>query len=121
MDKLVAQYSRPAHQNEFYSEQEQQDLNESLPPLSLKFSMPPIDNVSFCPVQRRRGLSPVSDGNATEIPCPARLPNPDSSSDAAKEAPSNQQSRPPSPIMNLKLMIFSPGDLVCFFPPRYDR
>lgn len=46
MDKLVAQYSRPAHLNEFYSEQEQQDLTESLPPLSLKFSLPPVDNVS---------------------------------------------------------------------------
>lgn len=40
MDKLVAQYSRPSHQNEFYSEQEQQDLTESLPPLSLKFALP---------------------------------------------------------------------------------
>lgn len=48
MDKLVAQYSRPPHQNEFYSEQEQQDLMESLPPLSLKFSLPPVDNVSSC-------------------------------------------------------------------------
>lgn len=46
MDKLVAQYSRPAHLNDFYSEQEQQDLTESLPPLSLKFSLPPVDNVS---------------------------------------------------------------------------
>lgn len=53
MDKLVAQYSRPPHQNEFYSEQEQQDLTESLPPLSLKFSLPPVDNVS---------LSDASDG-----------------------------------------------------------
>lgn len=48
MDKLVAQYSRPPHQHEFYSEQEQQDLTESLPPLSLKFSLPPVDNVSIC-------------------------------------------------------------------------
>lgn len=48
MDKIVAQYSRPPHQNEFYSEQEQQDLTESLPPLSLKFSLPPVDNVSLC-------------------------------------------------------------------------
>lgn len=46
MDKIVAQYSRPSHQNEFYSEQEQQDLTESLPPLSLKFALPPVDNVS---------------------------------------------------------------------------
>jgi hypothetical protein len=84
--------------------------------------MPPIDNVSCCPHKIMRGLSSVSDGNATEIPCPAhRLPNPDSSSDAAKEALSNQQSRPPSPIMNLKLITICPDDLVCFFPPRYDR
>jgi 20S proteasome subunit beta 5 len=46
MDKLVAQYSRPPHQNEFYSEQEQQELTESLPPLSLKFALPPVANVS---------------------------------------------------------------------------
>ena len=47
MDKLVAQYSRPPHQNEMYSEQEQQDLTASVPPLSLKFSLPPVDNVSL--------------------------------------------------------------------------
>jgi 20S proteasome subunit beta 5 len=47
MDKLVAQYSRPPHQNEFYSEQEQQELTESLPPLSLKFALPPVANVSY--------------------------------------------------------------------------
>jgi 20S proteasome subunit beta 5 len=47
MDKLVAQYSRPPHQNVFYSEQEQQDLTESLPPLSLKFALPPVANVSY--------------------------------------------------------------------------
>ncbi|CAG8144635.1 unnamed protein product [Penicillium salamii] len=46
MDKLVAQYSRPPHQNEMYSEQEQQDLTASVPPLSLKFSLPPVDNHS---------------------------------------------------------------------------
>lgn len=45
MDKLVAQYSRQTDQNEFHTEQEQ-DLTEGLPPLSLKFSLPPVDNVS---------------------------------------------------------------------------
>lgn len=45
MDKLVAQYSRQPDQNEFHFEQEQ-DLAEGLPPLSLKFSLPPVDNVS---------------------------------------------------------------------------
>ena len=47
MDKLVAQYSRPPHQNEMYSEQEQQELSANVPPLSLKFSLPPVDNVSL--------------------------------------------------------------------------
>jgi 20S proteasome subunit beta 5 len=47
MDKLVAQYSRPPHQNELYNEQEQEDLSASVPPLSLKFSLPPVDNVSY--------------------------------------------------------------------------
>ncbi|KAJ9481362.1 hypothetical protein VN97_g12116 [Penicillium thymicola] len=46
MDKLVAQYSRPPHQNEMYSEQEQQDLTASVPPLSLKFNLPPVDDHS---------------------------------------------------------------------------
>ncbi|TQB70120.1 Proteasome subunit beta type-5 [Monascus purpureus] len=44
MDKLVAQYTRPPHQNEFYSEQEQRALTETLPPLTLKFDLPPLDN-----------------------------------------------------------------------------
>ncbi|KAI9926932.1 hypothetical protein MW887_004031 [Aspergillus wentii] len=47
MDKLVAQYSRRPHQNEFYSEQEQHDLTESHPSISLKFNLPPVDNVSL--------------------------------------------------------------------------
>lgn len=46
MDKLVAQYTRSPHQNEFYSEQEQQELTEALPPISLNFKLPPLDNVS---------------------------------------------------------------------------
>lgn len=46
MDKIVAQYSRPSYQN-VYSEQDQQDLTESLPPLSLKFALPPVANVSY--------------------------------------------------------------------------
>lgn len=47
MDKLVAQYTQPAHQNEFQSEPEQQDFASGLPPLSLKFALPPVDNVSL--------------------------------------------------------------------------
>lgn len=67
MDKLVSQYSRSAHQNEFYSEQEQQEFSESLPPLSLKFSMPPVDNVSCCPAKSVLILALNPDGNATRI------------------------------------------------------
>ena len=44
MDTLVARYSRPAyHDNEVFSEQEQQDLNDTVP--SLKFAMPPVAHV----------------------------------------------------------------------------
>lgn len=46
MDKIVSQYTRSPHQNEFYSEREQQELTETLPPISLKFNLPPLDNVS---------------------------------------------------------------------------
>ena len=46
MDTLVARYSRPAyHDNEVFSEQEQQDLSDSVPSLSLKFAMPPVAHV----------------------------------------------------------------------------
>lgn len=46
MDLLVAQYSRPAFQDEGYSSQEQQELSETVPPLSLRFAMPPIAKVN---------------------------------------------------------------------------
>jgi len=46
MDTLVAQYSRLPFQNELPSEQEQHDLIRCLPPLSLKFDLPPIANSS---------------------------------------------------------------------------
>jgi 20S proteasome subunit beta 5 len=49
----VARYSRPAyHDNEVFSEQEQQDLSDSVPSLSLKFAMPPVAHV-------RRFLGPA--------------------------------------------------------------
>lgn len=38
----MAQYSQPAHQNDGYSHDEQQELMEVTPPLSLKFALPPI-------------------------------------------------------------------------------
>lgn len=47
MDTLVAQYSRPAFENEGYSQQEHYELSQTLPELSLKFAMPPIANASF--------------------------------------------------------------------------
>lgn len=47
MDLLVAQYSRPAFQDEGYSAQEQQELSETVPPLSLRFAMPPIAKVNI--------------------------------------------------------------------------
>lgn len=47
MDTLVEQYSRPAFENEGYSQQEQYELSQTLPPLSLNFAMPPIANVGF--------------------------------------------------------------------------
>lgn len=55
MDTLVAQYSRPQHDYADYSNQEQQELTQSLPPLSLNFSLPPIDQVSHFPRAFRKG------------------------------------------------------------------
>ncbi|EGS17965.1 uncharacterized protein CTHT_0059780 [Thermochaetoides thermophila DSM 1495] len=47
MDKIVAQYSRPAYQQtELFDELEQQDLVTTNPPLSLKFAMPPVTHPS---------------------------------------------------------------------------
>lgn len=46
MDALVAQYSRPAFENEGYSQEEQHELSQATPPLSLKFALPPIARVS---------------------------------------------------------------------------
>ncbi|KAL9113602.1 MAG: hypothetical protein Q9227_002340 [Pyrenula ochraceoflavens] len=42
MDTLVAQYSRPPFEYDGYPSEEQQELTESLPSLSLKFALPPI-------------------------------------------------------------------------------
>lgn len=47
MDSLVAQYSRPSFQDEGYDADEQYEVSQSVPPLSLKFALPPIPNVSF--------------------------------------------------------------------------
>jgi 20S proteasome subunit beta 5 len=45
MDSLVAQYSRPTHANEGPSAEEQLELAQAAPELSLKFAMPPIAQV----------------------------------------------------------------------------
>lgn len=93
MDKLVAQYSRPQHQNEFYSEQEHQDLAGSLPPLSLKFSLPPVDNVSVLDTNDKI-YPPGQDGNAMRKPLrPDILPNP---SFQLSGEPSSQHHNPPA-------------------------
>jgi len=48
MDTLVARYSRPAYQqNEVFTEQDEQDLNDTVPSFSLKFAMPPVAHVSL--------------------------------------------------------------------------
>lgn len=47
MDTLVAHYSRPAFHQEGYSWEEQQELSEATPPLSLKFALPSMPDVGF--------------------------------------------------------------------------
>jgi 20S proteasome subunit beta 5 len=47
MDALVSQYSRPAFEDEGYSQNEQQQLSEVTPSLSLKFALPPIAQVQL--------------------------------------------------------------------------
>lgn len=42
MDTLVAQYAQPQFAHEGYNYDEQQEYESSLPPLSLKFAMPPV-------------------------------------------------------------------------------
>jgi hypothetical protein len=46
MDTLVAKYSGSAYQDELYSEEQQRNLTECLPPISLKFDLPPVAKVS---------------------------------------------------------------------------
>lgn len=47
MDTLVAKYSGSAFRDDLYSEEQQRDLTECLPPLSLKFDLPPVVKVSL--------------------------------------------------------------------------
>jgi hypothetical protein len=68
MDTLVARYSQPLYETEGYSQREQQELTESLPRLTLNFTLPPIARVCltyppltpFCP-----------QSNNTDGSCPA--------------------------------------------------
>ena len=46
MDALVAQHTRPAFENEGYSYEDHQELSQTVPPLSLKFALPPLENVN---------------------------------------------------------------------------
>jgi hypothetical protein len=46
MDTLVATYSRPMFENEGYSQEDQLELYQPVPSLSLKFAMPPVAQVS---------------------------------------------------------------------------
>ena len=46
MDTLVAQYSRPAFEEEGYWDADHQQLSHLTPSLSLNFALPPIANVS---------------------------------------------------------------------------
>lgn len=49
MDTLVARYSRPMYENEGYAkeQQEEMELVQEVPALSLKFAMPPVAQVSL--------------------------------------------------------------------------
>jgi 20S proteasome subunit beta 5 len=47
MDTLVARYSRPMFENEGYAKEQQEELEmaQEVPALSLKFAVPPIAQV----------------------------------------------------------------------------
>lgn len=45
MDSLVTRYSRPTHSYDSHFEEDEDYLSPSVPPLSLKFALPPVANV----------------------------------------------------------------------------
>lgn len=47
MDTLVARYARPLYEEEGISDDEQMDLYQPAPALSLKFALPPVARVSL--------------------------------------------------------------------------
>lgn len=51
MDYLVATYSQPEYQDEVYSDHEQQELAQAVPPLSLRFALPPVAQVRFSQIR----------------------------------------------------------------------
>lgn len=46
MDSLVAQYTQPAFSHEGHTLEDQEDYASSIPSLSLKFALPPLDRPS---------------------------------------------------------------------------
>ena len=46
MDALVSQYTTSRFEDEGYGSDEQYELSQPTPSLSLKFAMPPLSNVS---------------------------------------------------------------------------
>lgn len=43
MDALVAQYTQPAFAHEGFTQEDQEEYSESIPSLSLKFALPPLE------------------------------------------------------------------------------
>ena len=56
MDSLVAQYTRPAFTEEGQSHEEQQELMQATPELSLKFALPPVAQVCWLRCTETRKL-----------------------------------------------------------------
>ena len=59
MDSLITKYSTPSYE-EPQSQEQEDDLSLSTPPLSLKFAMPPVQNVRNCNMHSMTPLSPYS-------------------------------------------------------------
>ena len=48
MDTLVSQYAGSRFEDEGYASDEQYELSQPTPSLSLKFALPPLSSVSYC-------------------------------------------------------------------------
>lgn len=64
MDALVAQYTQPAYTHEIH-DQDEESYSEGLPPLSLKFALPPLDR----PQQFLRAMT----DDASNPNCPIKI------------------------------------------------